>query len=146
VRRAATLASILVLAAGCGDRRAPAPAAPLVAKTLHEWVAAFRAEDADALCARTFMAYDAGRSAARLREDCLATYGDGLRTLKGRPRIVRMGRIAIGGPMGHRGGISRTARVDVTVRYEGPAGPQTRPWHARLVLYRGRWRVLQGHH
>lgn len=116
----------------------------MVAKTLHEWVAAFRAEDADALCSRTFMAYDVGRSAARVHEDCLATYGDGLRTLKGEPRIVKIRRIAIEGPMGRRGGIVRTARADVTVRYESPAGPQSRPWHARLVLYRGRWRVLQG--
>jgi hypothetical protein len=167
VRRAATLASVLVLAAGCGDRRTPAPAAPSVARTLHEWVAGFRAEDANVVCSRTFMAYDVGRrlwprigleasrgtvGAARtapperVRRDCLDTYGDGLRTLAGKPRIVRIGPVTIEGPVRRGGGITRTARADLSVTYRTPAGLQTRPWRARLVLYRGRWRVLQGYH
>jgi hypothetical protein len=164
VRRAATLASVLVLVAGCDDRR-PAPSgAASVAKTLRAWVGSFRAEDADELCSRTFMAYDAGRrlwprigleapatysrraataSAERVRRDCLDTYGAGMRTLAGKPRIVRIGRIVVEGPVRGGGGITRTARANVMVRYRTLAGPRTRDWRARLVLYRGRWRVLQ---
>lgn len=166
MRRAAILASVLVLAAGCGDHRPSPPAAPSVASTLRAWVDGFRAEDADRICLRTFMAYDVGRplwpriglrpspafaasaataSPQRVREDCLDTYGHGMRTLAGKPRIVRIRRIAIEGPVRHGGGISRTARADLAVRYRTPAGSVTRHWGARLVLYRGRWRVLQGY-
>lgn len=158
------LASALVIAAGCDERRPSPPARAPVAKALREWVGSFRAEDANALCARTFMAYDVDRrlwpriglkasepttravttaSTARVRQDCLDTYGDGMRTLAGKPRIVKIDRIVIEGPVRRGGGITRTARADLTVRYRTPAGPQTRDWRARLVLYRGRWRILQ---
>jgi hypothetical protein len=160
------LASVLVIAAGCGDRRPSQPAKAPVARALREWVGSFREEDANALCSRTFMAYDVGRrlwpriglehhegrdraartaSAERVRRDCLATYGEGMRTLAGKPRIVRIVRIAIEGPVPGGGGITRTARADLRVRYRTLVGSQTRDWRARLVLYRGRWRVLQGY-
>jgi hypothetical protein len=166
VARLAFPVALLVLLAGCGESSSQPPRQADVARALREWVGSFRAEDADRLCSRTFMAYDVGRrlwsriglegsrtsgrvvrtaSAARVRRDCLDTYGDGLRTLAGEPRIVRMGRIVIEAPVRGGGGITRTARADLTVRYRTAAGPETRPWPARLVLYRGRWRVLQGY-
>jgi hypothetical protein len=157
------LASVLLVVAGCDDRQPSPPARAPVAQALREWVASFRAEDPDALCSRTFMAYDVGRrlgpriglegrartahtaSAESVRQDCLDTYGDGLRTLAGRPRIVTMGRIMIEAPVRGGGGITRTARAELTVRYRTPTGPETRGWRPRLVLYQGRWRVLQGY-
>jgi hypothetical protein len=59
----------------------------------------------------------------------------------GSPRIVKIREIHIEGPVHDAGGIARTAWARVTVG----DSDQTADWHARLVLYRGGWRVLQGY-
>jgi hypothetical protein len=163
MRCTAALASVLLPLAGCGDS---APSPPLgkapVAKVLREWVGSARAEDLEGLCERTFMAYDAPRrlwprialqipespgyppraaSPARLLQDCRDEFGHGGESLGASPRLVSISAIVIEGPVRDADGIERTARAHVTVRDRD----QTADWRARLVLYRGRWRVLQGY-
>jgi hypothetical protein len=160
VRRWALLVSLAVALAACGESGPPPRAG--VARAIREWMHLARVGPQDALCSRTFMAYDVptrlwkrigadfdapgprvAPPPAEVLSNCrgefsFTTFFD--RPLVRTTRVLRVSAIHIGPPVRGAGGITRTASAGVRVRDKDGVhewGP------VYLVRYRGRWRVLQ---
>jgi hypothetical protein len=154
------LAACLLASCGGGAITEPPKKAPLV-DALHQWVRSAQGHDAFDFCARTFMVYDTASSLwprlhfdedltpgptappSRVRGDCLEEFASGGTfdpALPSGTRIVAIQRIDMEPPVRDGGGITRTARVQMTTRHHRQR-PVESDFH--VVLYRGRWRVLE---
>jgi hypothetical protein len=160
--RKTTLALVVCLLASCGGGAGnePPKKAPLV-RALHEWVRSAQGHDARDFCSRTFMVYDTASSLwprlhfdegltpgptappSRALGDCLQEFASGgtfNRAVLSGTRIVAIQRIDMEPAVRHGGGLTRTARVRMTTRHHRQK-PVESDFH--VVLYRGRWRVLE---